>query len=170
MDWNVRYLRQLSQAGGVDVVAHRAYYESAQFWSPELYREFIAPRLRREIELVHEAGAKFCYIMVERQMPLLPILKEIGVDILFGIDPAERGMDLGRVKEEVGDQICLWGGVSEHITMESVDSQRIEGEVGAAIDALAPRGGFILSAVDNRPGLLWKSTDYLIDAWRRMSC
>ena len=166
MDWNVKYIRQLAEAGGVDVIAHRAYYESAQFWSPKLYREFIAPRLRKEIELVHEAGAKFCYIMVERQMPLLGILKQIGVDILFGIDPAEQGMDLGRVKEEAGEQICLWGGVSEHVTMDTLDRQLIEGEVRAAIESLAPGGGFILSPVDNRPALLWESTDCLIEAWR----
>lgn len=167
LDWNTKFITLLVEAGGVDVVAHRAYYESAQFWSPKLYEDFIAPVIRKEIELVHAAGAKFCYIMVEGALPLLRILKDLGVDILFGIDPVERGMDLEHFKTEVGKDICLWGGVSEHVTLESLDKNRIEDEVRRAIHALAPGGGFILSAVDNRPTLLWDSTISLIEAWRR---
>jgi len=166
MGWNAKYIRLLAEAGGVDVFAHRAYYENTKFWSPQLHQEFIAPLLRKEIELVHEAGAKFCYIAVEGAMPLLGILKDVGVDILFGLDPVDSDMDFGRVKEEIGDKVCLWGGVSEHSTMESLDERLIEKEVRDAVATLAPGGGFILSAVDNMPALLWKGTDFMIEAWR----
>ena len=88
------------------------------------------------------------------------------MDILFGIDPAERAMDLRRVKEEVGDEICLWGGVSEHDTLDSLDKQLIEREVRESIETLGPGGGFMLSPVDNRPALLWDSTISMIEAWR----
>jgi uroporphyrinogen decarboxylase len=167
LNWNSKYIAALAEVGGVDVIAHRGYYESTQFWSPQLYREFIAPVVQKEIELVHGAGAKFCYIMVEGALPLLGTLKELGVDILFGIDPVERGMDLEFIKREGGSDICLWGGVSEHVTLESMDKRRIEDEVREAIRTLAPGGGFILSAVDNRPTLLWDSTIKLIQAWRK---
>ena len=164
--WNAKYIQLLAEAGGADVIAHRAYYECTLFWSPKLYREIIAPLIRKEIELVHQAGAKFCYIMVEGFMPLLESFKDLGIDILLGPDPVERGMDLKRVKDEIGDRICLWGGVSEHVTLETLDRQRIEREVQEAIQTLAPGGGFILTPVDNRPAMLWESTTYMIEAWR----
>lgn len=169
MGWNSKHIGMVEAAGGVDVVAHRAYYESTHFWSPKLYREFIMPVLRKEIELVHQIGAKFCYVAPEGAMPLLGMLGEMGVDILFGLDPAETGMDFKRAKEEIGEKVCLWGGVSEHDTIESLDKQRIEKEVRHAIKTLAPGGGFILSSVDNMPALLWKGTDCMIDTWRTMN-
>lgn len=168
MGWNQKYLGLLEAAGGVDLVAHRAYYESSQFWSPRLYEEFILPVIRKEIELVHQIGAKYCYISVDGGVPFQAMLAEAGIDVLFGLDPVEKGMDYKRIKEHIGDRVCLWTGVSEHTTIDSLDKKAIANEVRHAIETLAPGGGFILSSVDNRSALLWKETDCMIDTWRTM--
>jgi len=167
LEWNMRYIRLVSQAGGSDVIVHRGWYES--LWSPKLYQTFLAPRIRKEIELVHKMRAKFCYVMTTGIIPLLGTLKEMGVDILYGVDPIQGGADLKHVKHEVGDRICLWGGVNSAITLGQGNNQTIERAVSEAVRTLAPDGGFILSAIDQLfDDTPWANILNMIRAWRKV--
>ena len=155
---------------GVDVVFRRGWYETTDFWSPSLYKRFFAPYLKKEIEMCHQAGIKFAYAMSSGIMPLLSTFKELGIDILYYIDPVQdRTMDLRRLKEEVGGVICLRGGVNSYITVELGSEEDIDAAVKNAISILAPGGGFILSAVDAvgmQPDA-WDKVLLMIESWRR---
>jgi len=169
LEWDTQYIRLIEEAGSADIIVHRGWYENASFWPPKFYKAFIAPRLEKEIDLVHKIGAKFCYIMTTDIMPLLGILKGMDVDILYGVDPVQGGADLRRVKREVGDSICLWGGISASVTLAMGTKQKIESAVTEAIKILAPRGGFILAPIDQ----IFKETPEeniktMIDIWRRI--
>jgi len=168
LEWNMRYIRLVSQAGGSDVIIHRGWYE--HFWSPKLYQTFLAPRIKKEIELVHRAGSKFCYVMTTGIMPFLEIFKEMGVDILYGIDPVQGGADLKQVKQRIGDRVCLWGGVNSALTLGSENRQSVERAVAEAIKILAPDGGFILAAIDELfEDSRWENIVAMIETWRRLS-
>jgi hypothetical protein len=145
--WDMLRIRLLLKVG-VDIVFHRGWYESAMFWSPRAYREFLEPLIREELAAVHGAGAKFGYIVTRDMMPLLGIFCAMGVDLLFGPDPVEGNCDLHRVKEEAGDDLCLWGGVNSAVTLEQGSAEQIGGAVADAVRTLAPGGGFILGLVD----------------------
>jgi len=155
---------------GVDVVFRRGWYETTDFWSPSLYKRFFAPYLKKEIEMCHQAGIKFAYAMSSGIMPLLSTFKELGIDILYYIDPVQdRTMDLRRLKEEAGGVICLRGGVNSYITVELGSEEDIDAAVKNAISILAPGGGFILSAVDAvgmQPDA-WDKVLLMIESWRR---
>ena len=56
--WNQSRMAVMLDAG-VDLFVRRGWYESSELWSPAMYRRFILPGLRRDVEMVHEAGAKF---------------------------------------------------------------------------------------------------------------
>ena len=73
---NVELLCEL----GVDYIERRGWYESADYWSPALYRRFARPLLEREVALVHGFGRPVNYIMQSGIMPLLPQLAEIPFD------------------------------------------------------------------------------------------
>ncbi|MGQ9513712.1 MAG: uroporphyrinogen decarboxylase family protein [Thermoproteota archaeon] len=168
-EWDMRYLDALIDLGFVDVVVHRGWYENADFWSPNLYKKFLEPRIRRLIEKTHRSGAKFCYIMSMKQMPLLSTMKEMGVDILYGIDPVQGGTDLVLTKKMVGDNICLWGGVNSAVTLNSGTPKEIRKATIDCIKILAPGGGFILSSIDQIfEDTPWKNVQIMIDAWREM--
>jgi hypothetical protein len=66
---------------GIDFVRRRGWYESADFWSPQIFREFIRPELEKEIEIVHKAGKPFVYIMVTGVMPMLPELASMTLTV-----------------------------------------------------------------------------------------
>ena len=50
-------------------------------------------------------------------MPLLDIIKDLGVDIFLGPDPVEGGANLQQVKERIGNTVCLWGGMNAPVTL-----------------------------------------------------
>ena len=156
---------------GVDLFIRRAWYEGTDFWSPSLYRRFILPSIKRDAAIVHQAGARFGYILTSGQMPLLDMLLESGIDVLIGLDPVQgKGTDLGAIKRKVGDRICLWGGVNGFVTMETGTPDDVRTEVRNALQTLAPGGGFILSPVDNvttNTDQTWANIHALIDEWRR---
>jgi len=167
-EWDMRYLRLVLEAGGVDVIVHRGWYENGSFWSPKMYQTFFAPRLRKLIKVTHKYKAKFCYIMSTGIMPLLDILKDLGVDILYGVDPVQGGADLIRVKKVLGGSVCVWGGVNSAVTLKYGSKQEIEKAVSDAIQILNSDGGFILSAVDQIfEDTPWENLQIMRNAWQR---
>ena len=167
-EWTLQSIRLIAQFGGCDVIMHRGWYEC--FWPPALYRTFLAPRIKKEVELAHRSGAKFCYIMTYGATPFLEILKEMGVDILYGVDPVQGNVNLQRVKETLRGRICVWGGVNSAVTLTGSE-QGVEKAVEEAFRILAPDGGFILAAIDQLfEDTIWKNFMTMIDTWRRLTC
>jgi len=174
-DWDMMRIRLILEIGGADIIIHRGWYESPVFWSPKAYETFLAPLIREQVELVHRAGVKFGYIMTRKQTPLFKILKELEIDVLFGPDPVEGEVDILRMKKEIGDQICLWGGVNSFVTLEFGTKETVRDSVANAIRKLAPGSGFIFSVVDCITGegagtreTPLSSIISLINAWREL--
>ena len=147
----VRRRLEITLDTGVDLVIKRAWYEGTELWSPRLYREFIAPVLREDIALVHQAGAEFGYINTSGTWPIFDQLLELGVDVLIGVDPVQgQGTDLDAFACRAARRMCLWGGVSAPMTVENAETPDVIWRaVEEAISICGPCGGFILSPVDN---------------------
>jgi len=147
-EWNMKRMKVYLEEG-IDLLIRRAWYESTDFWSPSLYRKFIFPVLKKEIELVHQAGAKCGYIMTSGVMPLLDDFLQLDIDVLIGVDPVQgKGTDLKLLKERLDEKICLWGGVNGFLTIGQGEGKDVEDAVDESISILGPKG-FILSPVDN---------------------
>jgi hypothetical protein len=167
LEWTSGCLELISQVGGCDVIMHRGWYES--FWSPNLYRTFLLPRLKREVDLVHRMGAKYCYIMCSGIMPYVDFFKEMDIDILYGVDPVQGGADLKKIKQAIGSKVCIWGGVNSAVTLTG-DKLGVENAVEQAVNALAPGGGFILGAIDQLfEDTKWENFMAMMQTWRRLT-
>ena len=171
-NWN-RQRMELFLDAGIDLFIRRGWYEGTDFWSPRLYRQFIFPYLKKEIEMAHQAGAtKFGYIMTSGSMPLLDMFVEAGLDVLIGVDPIQgKGTDLASMKQKLKGKICLWGGVNGFITVERGNKAEVREAVHNAITTLGPDGGFILSPVDNVRDTsqeTWENVMAMVEAWKEM--
>ena len=169
--WDVYTIHVLAKAGA-DIVFHRGWYEGTSFWTPTNFRRFLLPNLKEEASLVHQLGGKFCYINTLGIMPILKMIEESGADILYGIDPVQGGPDLDqkKIKDEIGDHVCLWGGVNGQITLDQGSKAQIEEEVLNAVRDMGERGGFILSPVDHIYSTTpWRNIETMIKAWRRIA-
>jgi uroporphyrinogen-III decarboxylase len=170
-EWNRRCV-ELALEEGVDLVIRRAWYENADFWSPPSYRRFLLPGLCQDVQMAHQAGTKFGYLMSCASMPLLEMMLEAGVDVLMGVDPAQdRTMDLHALKRQVAGKMCVWGGVCGYLTMECGTPEDIAAEVRQAISVLAPGGGLILAPVTNVRAdtpRAWENVRTMIRVWRSL--
>jgi uroporphyrinogen decarboxylase len=152
-----------------DLFLRRSWYEGSDFWSPQPYRRFVLPRLKEEVALAHQGGARFGYIQTSGTMARLDDLLAAGVDVLVGLDPGTlppHGLQV--VKERIGGQIALWGGVTAAPTVEEGSREQVRAAVRRAIECLAPGGGYILSPVDNITDLseaAWNNVLTFISAW-----
>ncbi len=166
--WNHSRMKVLLDLG-IDLYIKRAWYETCNFWSPKLFREFLLPILKSDVEICHSAGVKFGYIVTSATMPLLDQYAEAEVDVLIGVDP--RDWDLAKTKETLDKKICLWGGVNGHLTVEGGTEVEVRHEVRAAMGTLSPGGGFVLSPVDNvrhDTELSRQNVAALIDEWQKL--
>jgi uroporphyrinogen-III decarboxylase len=167
--WNLKRMEVVLSAP-VDLYIRRAWYEGCDLISPRFFKQQVLPRLKAEADLAHERHAKLGYICTSGIGPILPFLREAGIDTLIGIDPVQgTHTDMARIKADAGDRICLWGGVSGAVTVELGTEKEIRAALREAIDTLGPRG-MILSPVDNITidvPQTWTNLEIFLDEWRR---
>ncbi len=110
--------------------------------SPEIYRDMVYPWHRAHVAAAHRAGLK---VLKHCCGQVWSVIDELTVyDAYEGIQ-ASGGMDIARLKERVGDRLCLWGGIwHEHIIGGSVDDIRADARY--AFTHAAPGGGFIMGS------------------------
>jgi len=171
-DWN-RARLEVHLEAGVDLIFRRAWYEGTDFWSPALYRRFILPTVRRDVELVHQAGARYAYIITSGMAPVADLIVEAGVDVIVGVDPSQgKGTTLPEVRDRLGGKIGLWGGVSGPLVVEEGREEEVRAAVAEAVAALGDTGRFILSPVDNiraDTDRARRNVEVFIETWRSLT-
>lgn len=165
-EWELARIELLLEED-VDVIVHMAWYETTDFWTPANYRKLLKPRLSREIERVHQAGKQFRYIITKAWTPYVPDLLDMGVDCLTGIDPVQDRIDLARVRQQLGNQVCLMGGLNSAVMFSQWSDEQIREAAAQAFNVLAPGGGFIAYPVDAVFDTLpWDKVEVLLEEWR----
>lgn len=153
----------------VELIVRRGWYDHGDFWSPALWRQFIAPRLLELTDLVHAGGRLMGYTMSTALQPLLGMLTGIGYDLHYHVDPVQGKADLREVKATLGRRTALLGGINSAVTLERGTEQEIRRAVREAVEILGPGGGFILSPVDCLfPTTPWRSVEIVIEAWKEV--
>lgn len=119
--------------------------------SPETWRKHLKPRMRSVIkQLKAEKGeVKFAYHCCGSYAPIIPDLIEIGVDILNALQPTARDMDIERLKDLYGNQVCFFGGLDVQGVLPFGSMTELEEEVRRVISAAGIGGGLILAGAHN---------------------
>ncbi len=110
-----------------------------------MFRKFVAPYLRRMIDLIHSLGARVLYHSCGAIRPFIPDLIELGVDILDPIQPAGPGMQPENLKAEFGDRLSFHGGIDTQILLPRATPAQVAAEVRRYCDVLGSGGGYILA-------------------------
>jgi uroporphyrinogen-III decarboxylase len=168
LEWELKRMDYVLQEG-VDFVTHMAWYEGTDFWTPRNFRRMLKPRLAQLVGKAHSAGVNFRYIITKGWLPMRQDLLDLGIDCIAGVDPVQDKLDLGVVKQQVGKQICLMGGVNSSVMFTQWSDDEIRTAVDEAFRILAPGSGFILYPVDQVfTDLHWEKVQVLIDEWRSL--
>lgn len=119
--------------------------QNALMISPEMFEEWMVPRIRKFADLAHSYGLKLILHSDGNIRSVIPRLIEIGVDVLDPLQPEAANMDPAEIKAEFGEDIVLRGGISAQQTLAHGSAEEVVDEVKRTIDTLAPGGGYILS-------------------------
>ncbi len=144
--------RILEQAGGrvlISYVAEDLGGQTALMMSLDHIRRFLAPRMKRMIDLVHEAGAYAFFHSDGAVVDAIPDMIEIGIDVLNPIQWRCRGMDRAVLKSRFGRRLLLHGGVDNQQTLAFGSVQDVEAEVRHNIRVLGAGGGYVLAPCHN---------------------
>ncbi len=153
---------------GVDIVRRNGFYETADFYSPDMLEKFLAERLREEIEAVHQAGKVIGYTIHTGIMPMLSYLKKLDFDCLMHIDIAFHGVDLNAIRDSQEGRKSFWLGPSGTYHMWSQDPETVRSAVREVFRVFGRRGLLLTPCPSAHSIMPWENTLAMIDEWRKL--
>lgn len=125
--------------------------QSGPLFSGDFYRAVVKPRQKKLAQYIRsQTKAKIWYHTCGSCIPLLPELKDNGVDIVNPVQISAAGMEPAKLKKEFGDKLVFWGGAcdSQHILPFATPAQ-VREDVRKNITAFKPGGGYVFNNVHN---------------------
>jgi uroporphyrinogen decarboxylase len=134
--------------GGFDLYCEWSDYgtQRALLLSVPMFRQFIAPYLKRLVDVVHSAGVRFMAHSCGAIRPLIPDLIALGADVLDPIQVAAHGMEPAGLKRDFGRQLAFHGGVCTQRTLPFGTPQDVRDAVRLCVGTLGAGGGYILAS------------------------
>lgn len=138
------------------------------FYNPAIFQKMIVPRYKKLVDLAHSYGLYYIYRTDGNTRPLWKMLfDDIGVDGYLEIDIG-AGMDLGEMKQKVGQKITLLGNVDCAKTLVYGTKEDIFAEVKACIQKAAKGGGYILTSSNSiHYNIPAKNFLYMVEAGKK---
>lgn len=143
--WSARVIRNLNDLDfDFYWINDDLAFNSGPFMSPRVFRELFLPNLAiaaqeiRKPWVFHSDGDLF---------PLLPDLLTLGMSAIHPIQPS--CMDIGRMKREYGEKVCLIGNIDLDRTLTIATAEEVEAEVREKIRIAAPGGGYMISSANS---------------------
>ncbi len=134
--------------------------------SPDTYREFIFPHLKRMVEFFRSRGVKYFAVDTDGDPTvLIPLMMDAGVNVIW---PIERASDVSpqEWRRRFGRELRLWGGVDKRVLPQGPEA--IKAHLREFIP-LIEEGGFI-PTIDHTvpPDVSWDDFRYYMDAKRAL--
>lgn len=138
-------------------------FRSGTMISPKIHMELYTESFQRITQTAHKLGMKIVVHSCGRVYPLLEWFAECGFDGVHALEPT-AGIDLGKVKEMVGDRMCLVGNID--ITHILVDATRDEvfRAVMENIKAAGEGGGYILAPTNSHEDMSLDRLNWMLEA------
>lgn len=138
---------------------------SGPLFDPKYFRDLSLPHIKRQCAAAHALGLHVLKHACGNNWALLDMFVEGGYDAYQSIQHSAT-MDIGKLKDQYGKRITLWGGVQVETLVRGTPEQ-VRQEVKHAIECCAPGGGFILGASHSVVNAA-KPENYqaMLDAWR----
>ncbi len=145
----LRIYEQIPGQVDLSYVAEDFGGQESLLFSPAIIREFFLPRMKRMIDLAHQAGAYAFFHSDGAIRRIIPDMIEIGIDVLNPIQWRSSGMDRAGLKKDFGDQVVLHGGVDNQYTLPFGTVDEVRAEVRDNIEMMGQGGGYILAPCHN---------------------
>jgi len=133
--------------GRVDLsyVAEDFGSQQGLLFSPSAIRTFFLPRMKRMVDLAHEAGVRVLCHSDGAVRAIIPDLIELGIDVLDPIQWRCAGMERAGLKRDFGQHLVFHGAVDNQRTLAFGTLADVRAEVHENIALLGAGDGYILA-------------------------
>ncbi len=122
-------------------------YKGTQFFSLDMYREFLKPLHKQAIDWAHAKGVKVRLHSCGDIRPFIPDLVELGLDMLNPLE-VKAGMDPIALKETYGDQLAFDGGLNAVLYEEP---EKMWAEMRRIVPIMKRNGGYVIASDHSVP-------------------
>jgi len=164
---NLRTIEVLADCGA-DTVRRNGFYETADFYGPEMLERFLGDRLRAEADAAHAAGMVMSYTIHTGIMPILDFLASLPMDSLFGIDIEFKGVDLDEVRDALvpsGKSLLIGPSSTFHLWNGPEPTREA---VRAVFECFGKTGLILSPCVSAHSIMPWESIEAMVDEWKRL--
>ncbi len=137
--------------GGIHIVGFGDDFATQRdlMLSLAMWRTYCKEPLRRLFSLGKKHGVYVFFHSCGAVRSIIPDLIEIGLDILYPVQPKAWGMDHRELKAEFGDRLTFWGGIDVQQVLPFGTPEQVRRTVRERIEILGAGGGYILSSSHN---------------------
>jgi uroporphyrinogen-III decarboxylase len=147
-DYYLAVRRRIFEAAGgaIDIffIGNDFGAQSGPMISPKFFRRFIAPHLKRFVDLGHEFGKPVLLHCDGSIRALIPDMIALGLDGLQSVQPLCYGMELAGLKRDFGRQLTFVGGIDTQALIEGTAEQARQLTL-RTLEIMMPGGGFVAS-------------------------
>jgi len=153
-DFFTEYHRRCFEAGRgvIDMteVTDDFGHQSGLLINPKTFERFYRGPIQRAIDLAKSYGLIAFHHDDGDMRPLLPVLTEMGIDVLNPIQWRCGNWDLERLKTEFGERLCFHGGIDNQGTLPFGTPEDVRAEVKRLVETLGRDGtGYIIAPCHN---------------------
>jgi uroporphyrinogen decarboxylase len=149
-DYYVEVSRRIFEADGraIDIffIGNDFGGQNGPLLSPELFRCFILPHLKRLIDLGHAYRKKVMLHCCGGVAPLIPLMIEAGLDGLHSVQSSCIGMELSKLKQQFGRRILFNGGIDSHHVLIKGTPDAVQENTREVLSIMMPGGGYVAGA------------------------
>ncbi|MFC1582147.1 uroporphyrinogen decarboxylase family protein [Planctomycetota bacterium] len=115
----------------------------------ELWRDLIKPRIAQMYAAVKEAGKSVFIHSCGKVDEIFPDLIEVGLDVFNPFQP--EVIDPFEIKEQFGDKLTFFGGISTQKTLPYATPEETRKEVEKLLEKVGRNGGYIAAPAHATP-------------------
>ncbi len=143
---NLELAKEAAQRGADFVFTGDDYASTERpFISPRMFRELLAPQLKRVMMGFKELGLLVIKHTDGNILPILDMIVDSGIDVLDPIDPI-AGLDIGDMKGRLGHKLALKGNVDCAHTLTNGTEKQVVEETISVLRKAGAGGGLIVSS------------------------
>lgn len=110
---------------------------------------YLVPRMKRIIDLAHQAGATVFHHNDGNCRKIIPDMIDAGIDVLNPIQWRSKGMEREGLKADFGERLIFHGAVDNQYTLPFGSVDEVRQEVYDNLRILGAGGGYILAPCHN---------------------
>jgi uroporphyrinogen decarboxylase len=125
--------------------------QDRELFSKSTFIEIMVPPYKTIFDWIHKnTDWKVLFHSDGSLVNILPLMIEMGVDILNPVQCTAAGMDPEYLKSTYGDQLVFWGGgIDTQSVLPNGTKEQVRDQIKDRIKLFGPGGGFVFSTIHN---------------------